>query len=462
MKTLCRFSIPPPISLLLAVLQVGFLTTAARGQSWVTADDYQANTNYWTYGTTIAAGGSSNLFAAGTVTTTNGDFGESVYGVVRRSMNRGHTWEVVDTFLDWWQVKASIVSPAGVVVVVGEAIANSEAPHWLVRLSADGGSTWATADDYADSPWNRSGAVAVEVAADGTIYVAGNADSGNGGHWIVRQSIDQGNSWATVVDETFGHLTGMKLTSAGMFLTGFWGKLDASNNSIETWRVARSADHLASWSVVDDWLSLGSSSCQALGIAEDRKGNLVVAGVQRFGGGTRSDWVVRRSTDGGNTWTTTTTVTNGGFAGPVAGVVSNSAGAVLVASGWIVRTSHDGGLTWTATDASLPGLSGTGSGMVVDGAGSIYVVGDGYVFPGKPRWLVRKLPPAALIAAWQGTTFQLSWPASNTGFVLQAATTLSGGGDWHDSSAKVTTTNGQKVVTALGVAPAGFFRLRKP
>lgn len=104
----------------------GSLTNAARGQSLVTADDYQANTNYWTYDTTIAAGGSSNLFAAGMVSTTNGADGERIYGVVRRSIDRGATWEVVDTFLDWWEVKASIVSPAGPVVVVGEAKINSE------------------------------------------------------------------------------------------------------------------------------------------------------------------------------------------------------------------------------------------------------------------------------------------------------------------------------------------------
>jgi len=56
----------------------------------------------------------------------------------------------------------------------------------------------------------------------------------------------------------------------------------------------------------------------------------------------------------------------------------------------------------------------------------------------------------------------LQWLTNYPGYVLQTATTLANGGDWQDSTAIPTQTNGQNVVTMLTSGSAGFFRLCGP
>jgi hypothetical protein len=465
MNKLCRFTSRRLKLLLLAVAYGAFCSEVSHGQSWVTADNYSPDSNYLAFGTTICVGGSSNVYAAGTITTTTGDFGERVYGVVRRSTNAGASWDTVDSFPDWWEVKASTVSPAGTVVVVGQARTNSEMPRWLVRLSADGASNWRTVDEYEYAPGQQSGAVAVVAGNDGTIYVGGWANGTSAGlHWVVRRSVDKGLSWNTVADETSTRLSplmAMCRVKAGLFLTGFSSQV-ASNQTIESWRIKRNTDNSAAWSDVDTWLASGSFSCQALGIAEDRNGILLAAGVQRFDGGNHVDLVVRRSVDGGNTWTTSYVLNNGGFPKSVVAAVS---GAVFLASDWFIRVTQDGGLTWTGSNSSIPDYPyGAGAGMTTDAVGNIYVVGNGYKDGVRSRWIVRKLAaqPQSLSVRRQGIGYELSWPAFNTGFVLQAASALFDADAWHDSATVPITTNDQRIVTINPTGPTSFFRLRKP
>lgn len=50
--------------------------------------------------------------------------------------------------------------------------------------------------------------------------------------------------------------------------------------------------------------------------------------------------------------------------------------------------------------------------------------------------------------------------AASSGLVLQSATTLTNGGDWHDLPPPPTEINGQKVMNVSPTGPGAFFRLR--
>ncbi len=73
--------------------------------------------------------------------------------------------------------------------------------HWVVRKSANGGTTWTTVDDY--QPFTQGNQVALGFAADsnGNLYVAGwvSASTVAGPYyWIVRKNSGGTGNWTTV------------------------------------------------------------------------------------------------------------------------------------------------------------------------------------------------------------------------------------------------------------------------
>src|SRR5262249_23939283 len=131
---------------------------------------------------------------------------------------------------------------------------------WIVRRSLNGGNTWQTVNTFQlTSGWASAAGIAAD--ASGHLYVVGNAlgaaVKGNSWrHWVVRRSADGGNSWATIDDF----------------------QLDTNNNSYARRFVAAA------------------------------NGTFYVAGSALVGpnDGTfrNSHWVVRKSVNGGATWTT--------------------------------------------------------------------------------------------------------------------------------------------------------------
>jgi hypothetical protein len=106
-------------------------------------------------------------------------------------------------------------------------------------------------------------------------------------------------------------------------------------------------------------------------------------------------WTVRRSASGDwGTWTTVDSISGGARS-----AVVTASGAIHVAGWitnkgkrhWVVRTSTDGGTTWTTTDDVRPaGDLAEPTGMIEDGAGNILVCGWTRDASGKARWLVRQ------------------------------------------------------------------------
>ncbi|CAN0591227.1 unnamed protein product, partial [Laminaria digitata] len=103
---------------------------------------------------------------------------------------------------------AAAVAVAGAqVYAAGSARSLKGALHWLVRMSGDGGATWATVDRLA-------GAVATDVAVarDGAVYVVGYRKAAKDRHaWLIRRSTDKGATWRTLASKA---TTGGPLTAA--------------------------------------------------------------------------------------------------------------------------------------------------------------------------------------------------------------------------------------------------------
>jgi hypothetical protein len=94
-------------------------------------------------------------------------------------------------------------------------------------------------------------------------------------------------------------------------------------------------------------------------------------------------WLVRKSANGGASWSNVDYVTNG-WPAYARSLVVDPLGRIFAVgfqgtttASWLVRASADGGATWTTTDSFLPsGYTGAqAESAAVDALGNICVVG---------------------------------------------------------------------------------------
>jgi hypothetical protein len=286
-------------ALLLALFAAAaLLTHTAPAQTWQTVDTFQYNagpdqTNNDAVALTIAADPFGNIYAAG--------YGISdivsyySHAIVRKSSNGGATWSTMDDFSMGepnpnWQYCGVATDAGGNIFAAGNNGAASLLPKagWIVRRSRDSGNTWQTVD----SPLGAAFSVATDSA--GNIYVVGNGPVSG---WTARKSADGGNSWMTVdaftsntVHAVFCHPT------AGTFAAGSGNVTSGSGKKATTqqyWYVRRTLDGGATWSLVDAY-----PGGTARGFGADAFGNLYVVGTST------NHWVMRKSSNAGSSWQT--------------------------------------------------------------------------------------------------------------------------------------------------------------
>jgi hypothetical protein len=144
---------------------------------------------------------------------------------VWRSQDGGATWAKVDSYQldkglhpsDAWTGNAD---KAGNIYVVGQGEAPAgwrDVYHWIVRKSVDGGNSWSTVDDFAPGPYSFAfpnySPQAVNCDAQGNVFVAGSDSLGPGSgtpswsnQWVVRESLGGTGTWETV--DTFQYASG--------------------------------------------------------------------------------------------------------------------------------------------------------------------------------------------------------------------------------------------------------------
>jgi hypothetical protein len=175
--------------------------------------------------------------------------------------------------------------------------------------------------------------------------------------------------------------------------------------------VRRSLDGGATWTTVDTFQLASGQWARASGVGADRLGNIYVVGQADFPyrNATYGHWVVRKSVDGGTTWSTTDdfqTAIN--VSSSASRFVADSNGNLFVAgqapmycagcSGtptWVVRESQGGTGPWTIVDTfqNMAGMTESiPESMAADGLGNVFVGGyaSGSSFSPGMNWLVRR------------------------------------------------------------------------
>jgi len=237
---------------------------------------------------------------------------------------------------------------------------------WHVRKSTDNGASWSTVESFQYAPAKSADPRGVAGDSSGNIFVCGDANDANGvNHWLVRKSATgESGTWSNSDDLSGAVGRGIAyVPGIGLFAVGFTERSKTMSNG---WMVRRSVDGGATWSTVDLYQLPKQSGwyqdANALGVTGDAQGNIyVVGGIKSL-------------------------VTSG-----------RSSSAVAQ---WLIRRSTDGGAHWTTVDmfAYTAGQESSAWGISKDGAGSVAAVGRGHDSQGITHWIVRR--PDAL-GFWQ-------------------------------------------------------------
>lgn len=381
-----------------------------QAQVWQTVLDYQLAAGKVAGGSAIAADAFGNVFSGGIGDDPSG----TPHGLVLKTDTAQANWYLSDdtnpsatqyqSYL--WNLGLDASANA---YSIGQLTPNSTGiASWYVRKSSDSGLTWSTVDLYQYAAGKSIDATGFAADNSGNIYVAGwgrDATKNSYLHWLVRKSSDGGQTW-TLVDDlqgptgNFGAAGAGYVSGAGVFVAG-----PPYASSSSSWLVRRSLNGASgTWSTVDNPFA---GAARAVG--SDTQGNVYVAGTQvttvtikthPLTTASYSAWVTRKSSDGGNTWSTVDTFTYAQNAASDAyGIGKDAAGNVVVVgraydgqnkAHWIVRTLGSSG--WQTSDdfQIAPGYYAVATGVATDAAGNLLATGNANDSTGT-HWIVRRL-----------------------------------------------------------------------
>jgi hypothetical protein len=302
---------------------------------------------------------------------------------------------------------------------------------WGIRRSTDSGATWTQVDSYSLSTDGNSKIYDMDKDSTSNIYAVGTVfDASHDRRWIVRKSTDNGVNWTlsdnyiTNEDPTYNS-TILEAGARGVvvdmsdniFVTG---TLQKELSDAIVWIVRKSDDGGASWTTVDEYQYTGSYKCFAMGIDKNSSDHLFVAG-SCTPTGEAARWIVRRSIDGGTTWTTIEDYQLASGNNSAANGIRVDAGNNIYVTGsamlysyynpyWITRKSADGGATWTTVDnfGRISYRSNFGYKLEVDNTGNIYASGTcaNANYRSGFDWVIRKSTDAG--ATWT-TVLELTY-----------------------------------------------------
>jgi hypothetical protein len=295
---------------------------------------------------------------------------------------------------------AMAADSAGNVYAVGAGLDDTGVKHVLVREKFNGSSAWST---IFSAP-NGIPALAVDSAGDVTVSSS-----------VLNGSIYTCTIWQRPVGQSFAiadQIIGFDAISlaadggGNVFATGGSG----ITGFVGDWQTRRQSGGTGAFALVDDFVT-GYSSAVGEGI-KVIGGTGPSAGIYAMGyghnnsvNGNTADWVVRKSTDGGNSWSTVDVFHEGPTAmgsSAAVDICADRAGNLFVVGygeaytitgytkvngqqqpvysmkrHWIVRKSSTGSAgSWTINDDYLSsGPLAAASSVVTDLAGNVYVSG---------------------------------------------------------------------------------------
>jgi hypothetical protein len=394
---------------LLICAALSLLSQAAFGETWQIVDDYQYVVGREAYARGLAQDPAGNLFAAGNAR----DALQVWHAVAMKSSDHGFTWATVDDYINPAAgtnsgpgYDAGMTSDsAGNLYAAGYDYVVAGNSRWFVRRSIDAGLTWTTVDSFT---LGGAQAMPTALATDlaGNLYVVGTANSAAPvtNYTVVRKGIplsDGTMAWSTVdkipvssfvIGSTAGSSLLVCHPSAGIFIAGH-SFVSAGKNAgqVSQWVVRRSANGGLSWATVDAYQLDATQAAAAGAVGLDAIGNLYAVGgasQQIKGNQNVLHWIVRKSTNGGASWLTVDDFQAGSSASNFA---ADSAGNLFVIDSVGTTRKNAGGTGGWVTVANR--TSGSTKALLGDSLGNLFSAGQAYNGSAQWHWQIWKLAP---------------------------------------------------------------------
>lgn len=312
--------------------------------------------------------------------------------------------------------RAIVADSSGDFITLSISTSNTGPVSTAVSLSSDTGLTWQTVGTIPGFP------AKLTAAPDGTLYATGTRSATVRGKAFVWFSQDHGATW-TVSDPWLGNTNTFPQTN--VFLST---DLAAGNSgavyvcgvvAAPRWIVRKGMLNAAggiTWTMVDNNISGEPQSISVRPGAASQPDQIFACGAAPSGAG----WAVRRSTDGGATWSTVDANTLANAYSVAAGAdgfiyaIGRYQKAVKIGYqyGWIVRKSSNNGTTWSTVDSVPSVWPAGGTSLMVDVFGRVFALGSTMTTP--ETWLVRGSADGG--ATWTNTDIFLP-----TGYTSAAA-----------------------------------------
>lgn len=267
--------------------------SADDGETWITVDDFQLAAGVSAVAVGFAADANGVLYVVGNAI----DRAANTFWIVRKSGDKGKTWKTVDKFQIGPHTTAeacAVTTDSNRNVYVSGSIGTSTGHSWVVRKSSDLGLTWQTADTYMhDDQYTSSWGIAADTL--GNVYAVGYGYSGKGAVWIVRKSADDGQTWANVDEfqlapDLISWARTVAIDDGGNVYVGGTAKDQADGH----WLVKMSSDQGNTWTIVDDFQLKPKNGATVRGIGFDATGNVFSVGMASDRAG--AFWVTRKLT----------------------------------------------------------------------------------------------------------------------------------------------------------------------
>ncbi|MDB6035926.1 MAG: hypothetical protein JWM16_6264 [Verrucomicrobiales bacterium] len=395
---------------LFTIAAISFLSQTGFSASWQVVDNYQYVLGKQAYAVGLAKDPAGNLFAAGNAV----DGGGSWHALAMRSSDQGGTWSVVDDYIN--PAASTNQGPGYDGGITSDAAGNLYATgldalpglidNWFVRRSLDAGLTWTTVDSF-----TLGGAQAIPKAlatdAAGNVYVVGTANSAAPvtNYTVVRKGIPLGDgtmSWSTVdkipvSSFSIGSSANSSMLvchpSAGVFIAGSTLVSAGKNGGqVSQWVIRRSANGGLTWTTADAYQLDPTQGAVAHGVGVDSFGNLYSMGSanQHLKGKDIFHWIVRKSNNGGGSWTTVDDFLPSPFLTP-SNFAADASGNLFVTSSIGLTRKNTGGTSAWVTVAN--GTTGNMKALLGDNLGNLFSAGQQYDAANVYHWQVRKLVP---------------------------------------------------------------------
>lgn len=357
------------------------------GGTFATSDVFSLTLGYHSKASGLVTS-SNAVYAYGYSTelvSTNPDVTQSK-GIVRKSTDAGSSWQTV------FNIEVSSIVDMAVAQNGDLYILDS---LWRLHKSVDNGVSWITGAAYAGIRTQRVGGLA--IASDNTVYVVGTIREPSD-QWRLLSTTDLGANWNVLAD--YAHPIETETVDAKIIIAANGDIYLAGDGANKRIIVRRSTDNGASWTTSLDYQSdVNTYNDFVRNIALDADGNVVVlgtanaefgifarfdilgnatvssyqpqlpspsaaiegfspagntfvvAGVSRDLSTSNTEWLVRKTIDGGISWQIIDHIVNGANYSQPTEATQDVAGNYYVAGNsngaWFIRRSQDGGTSWS-------------------------------------------------------------------------------------------------------------------